>query len=78
LILPLDIPAPDSAERSRRLPRGLSPERALDRLHARRMAVVALIDLLERYLRAPVPARAACVEITSARTWSSDSARSRT
>lgn len=67
-MLPLTLPSPTSATRSRLMPVDVLRRQALDRLYERREAVDNLIRTLEDYQRVKRDRRrAACVEISAAR-----------
>lgn len=63
----LNLPAPDSATRSRLLCVSYLRQRALERLYARRDAVDDLIRSLENYNRAQENPTSECLEFSSAR-----------
>jgi hypothetical protein len=65
-MMPLVLPSPDSAERSRLLSVNHLRQRALERLYARRDAVDDLIRSLEKYQSQDEP-EGECVELTSGR-----------
>ena len=76
-MMPLTLPSPASAERSRLMPVEILRRQALERLYERRETVDNLIRSLEDYQRSQVQTRPACVEISSRRKCSSDFAQSR-
>jgi len=63
----LNLPAPDSAERSRLLCVSYLRQRALERLYARREAVDDLIRSLENYNQAQEDPVSECLEFSSGR-----------
>jgi hypothetical protein len=67
MTMPIALPHPDSAERSRLLSVDLLRRRALDRLYARRDAVDDLIRSLENYSQHQDDGAAACLEFSSVR-----------
>lgn len=76
-MMPLMLPSPASAERSRLMPVEVLRRQALDRLYERRETVDNLIRSLENYQRKQTQPRPACVEISSRRKCGSDYAQSR-
>jgi len=73
-MMPLSMPSPSSADRSRQISSDFIHARALERLYQRRTVVENLIRSLEEYQRRHTPRRAECIEF-SARKCSSSSAR---
>lgn len=76
-MMPLPLPSPASAERSRLMPVEVLRRQALERLYERRDTVENLIRSLEDYQRTQVETRPTCVEISSRRMCSSSFAQSR-
>ena len=66
-MMPLTLPSPASAERSRLSPVHDLRRDALARLYERRDAVDNLIRSLEDYQRSRVESRPACIDISVAR-----------
>ena len=66
-MMPLTLPSPASAERSRLLPVNELRREALARLYERRDAVDNLIRSLEDYQRSRVETRPSCIDISVAR-----------
>lgn len=66
-MIPLTLPSPASAERSRLMPVEVLRRQALERLYERRETVDNLIRSLEDYQRAQSQTRPPCVEISSRR-----------
>ena len=64
-MIPLTLPSPASAERSRLMPVEILRRQALERLYERRETVDTLIRSLEDYQRAKTSRGSACVEITA-------------
>ena len=64
-MMPLTLPSPASAERSRLMPVEILRRQALERLYERRETVENLIRSLEDYQRSQTETRPACVEISS-------------
>ncbi|GEM_PF-2749938 len=74
-MMPLTLPSPASAERSRLLPVDILRRQALARLYERRETVENLIRSLEDYQRSQDENRSACIAINARRKCSSSSAR---
>jgi hypothetical protein len=71
-MMPLLLPSPASAERSRAVSVNMLRRQALERLYRRREAVENLIRSLESYHDVKTDDRAVCVTINAARKSSSD------
>ncbi len=76
-MLPLTLPSPTSATRSRLVSVNDSRQEALNRLYERREVVDNLIRSLEDYERAKAVRRGMCIEITAGRKCSSGFSQSR-
>lgn len=63
----LNLPSPDSTERSRLLSVSYLRQRALERLYARRDAVDDLIRSLENYSQTPNAPAGECLQFSSGR-----------
>jgi len=74
-MMPLVLPSPTSAERSRAVSVNMLRRQALERLYRRRETVENLIRSLEDYQEANT-GRAVCLDINAARKSSSDFAQS--
>lgn len=74
-MMPITLPAPSSAERSRLISGDLIRSRALDRLYERKAAVEDLIRSLQDYQRSNAPKRAQCIEFSALPKCSLSSAR---
>lgn len=77
MAMALELPAPFTAERNRRLSVDALRRRALERLYLRRAAVDDLIRSLEDYQNAGAPARAEVLPFTAGPRCSSGSVQSR-
>lgn len=66
-MMPLMLPSPASAERSRLMPVDVLRQQALARLYERRETVDNLIRSLENYQRTKVESQPVCVSITARR-----------
>lgn len=75
-MMPLVLPPPTSAERSRAVSENSLRRQALERLYRRRETVESLIRSLEHYQEAKTGNGAVCVDISAARKSSSDFAQS--
>lgn len=75
-MMPLALPSPTSAERSRAVSVNMLRRQALERLYRRREAVENLIRSLEIYTEAKTDDRAVCVDINAARKSLSDFSQS--
>jgi hypothetical protein len=75
-MMPLALPSPTSAERSRAVSVDALRRQALDRLYRRREAVENLIRSLEDYQDASARRRAVCLDISAVRRSSSGFAQS--
>lgn len=75
-MMPLALPSPTSAERSRAVSENSLRRQALERLYRRRKTVESLIRSLEDYQVAKTDNRAVCVDISAARKLSLDFAQS--
>lgn len=76
-MMPLTLPSPASAERSRLMPVDTLRQQALARLYERRDTVDNLIRSLEDYQRSKTEERPVCVSITARRKCLSGFAQSR-
>jgi len=76
-MMPLTLPSPASAERSRLMPVEMLRRQALERLYERRDTVDNLIRSLEDYQRAKTSGGTPCVEITARLKCSSSFSQSR-
>lgn len=76
-MMPLTLPSPASAERSRLMPVDMLRQQALARLYERRDTVDNLIRSLEDYQRTKVEGQTVCVSITARRKCLSGFAQSR-
>jgi len=74
-MIPLTLPSPASAERSRLLPVDVLRRQALARLYQRRETVDNLIRSLEDYQRSQDDTSPACIDISARRRCLSNSAR---
>lgn len=75
-MMPLTLPSPASAQRSRLVPVDALRRQALERLYQRRETVENLIRSLEDYERSKTIAQAPCLDISSHRKCSSSCVQS--
>jgi hypothetical protein len=66
-MMPLTLPSPASAERSRLMPVDILRQQALARLYERRDTVDSLIRSLEDYQRTKIETEPVCVSISARR-----------
>ena len=76
-MMPLNLPSPASAERTRLMPVDVLRQQALARLYQRRETVDNLIRSLEDYERAKSKGQAVCMDINVLRKRSSGFSQSR-